>query len=311
MNNKFVIAVVFVLAILCSGSAVAQDAGLKAKFDSLFILASSGEVYFRDSVEPAKDSIAALGEDVVPLLIDKFTTKSARERWSVIHILKRIGSPAVPYLVRALNRPDGLVVQRVCWALGDIKDSTAVTALKEVSGHKRWQVRDQAIGALGKIGHTDGAPSVLAGLTDTIGQVRKAAAVSCGKLAIEESTEQLVHLLGDDFYGARMSAMHSLLNLDTAQVVAVLADSMQSANDFVGDLACQILGKFGNETAMDLLFQEATSESPDRRAHAAVALIVGDPENQCGYHDLLFERETDPVVLLKMKSAVQANEDGQ
>ncbi|MCK4460786.1 MAG: HEAT repeat domain-containing protein, partial [candidate division Zixibacteria bacterium] len=113
-----------------TSAALADD--VHKKFDSLFIIASSGGVQFREMVEPAKDSIAAMGEDVVPWLIDKFTTKSARDRWTIIHVLKRIGSPAVPYLVRALKRSDGLVVQRVCWALGDIADSAAVDPLVEV-----------------------------------------------------------------------------------------------------------------------------------------------------------------------------------
>jgi HEAT repeat protein len=279
---------------------------LKDKFDSLFVIASSGEVQFREMVEPAKDSLAAMGVDVVPLLIDKFTTKSARERWTVIHVLKRIGSPAVPYLVRALKRADGLVVQRVCWALGDIADSAAVDPLIEVRHHPRWQVRDQAIGALGKIGARRAGEVTIEALTDSIGQVRKAAAVSCGKLAAHDGVARLVHMLGDDFYGARMSALEALLKLDTTRVVTTVVDSVSSVSDLVGDLGCRIMGRLGTPECLDALWDQTQTDDPARRAHAAVALLssVGDDAQIVG--QFFAEREQDRLARLKISSAADA-----
>ena len=96
MNCKYVIpaaACCLLLLTVISGLAAA-DTELERKVDSLFVIASSGEVKYRDMVEPAKDSIAAIGADAVPILVDKFTTKSARERWTIIKILEKIGSPA-------------------------------------------------------------------------------------------------------------------------------------------------------------------------------------------------------------------------
>jgi len=286
---------------LCS--AAAAEAELKRKVDSLFVIASSGEVKYRDMVEPAMDSIAAIGADAVPILVDKFTTKSARERLTVIEILKRISSPAVPYLVTALKRSNGLVVQRVCWTLGDIGDTTAVEPLIGVTGHIRWQVRDQAIGALGKIGDRRADKVVAFALNDPISQVRKAAVVSCGKLTIENSIDQLIHALGDEFYGARLCAVGALLKMDTSKVIAALVDSMESINDLVGDLACYILGEFGTDEAIELLL--AQTESPDavRRAHAVVAIIKADPQDNCGYYQMLLDRETDRLSRLKILSA--------
>ncbi|HOP06172.1 MAG TPA: HEAT repeat domain-containing protein [candidate division Zixibacteria bacterium] len=307
MKFKNVIFLITLSAILISSRSIsAQDSEFKRKFDSLFVLAGSGSVLHQDLVEPAKDSIAAMGEEVVPLLIDKFLVKSARERWAVIHIFQRIGSPAVPYLVRALKRPDDLIVQRVCGALGDIKDSTAVEPLMEVCSSKCWQVRDQAVGALGKIGSVSASNVIIAALDDEIGQVRKSAAVGCGKMDLEQAAAKLVHVLGDDFYGARWSAVHSLLRMDTVMVTQVLADSLKSETPFVGDLGCYILGQFGHEKALDLLYLQTKSEQPNRRAHAAVALLTADPEDHCSYQHLMFERETDRLVLLKMRSALAA-----
>ena len=306
MNRSNVIAIIGVLVLLFGMTTSAGADETRTKFDSLFVIASSGEVMFREMVEPAKDSIAAMGEEVAPWLIDKFTTKSARDRWTIIHVLKRIGSPAVPYLVRALKRSDGLVVQRVCWALGDIADSTAVDPLIDVRHHPRWQVRDQAIGALGKIGAYRAEPVVIEALTDSIGQVRKAAAVSCGKLTADNGIARLVHLLGDDFYGARMSAMESLLKLDTTLVVVALSDSIASDNNFVGDLACRIMGQLGTPRCIATLLVQTQADNPSRRAHAATALIHTANENAESVCSFFAKREPDRLARLKMTSALNA-----
>jgi HEAT repeat protein len=289
--------------LLCMVTPSVASNVVEQKFDSLFMIASSGEVKFREMVEPAKDSIATMGVEVVPYLISKFTTKSARERWTVIHVLTRIGSPAVPLLVQALKRVDGLVVQRVCWALGDIADSAAVNPLIEVRHHPRWQVRDQAIGALGKIGDHAAASVVLEALLDSIGQVRKAAAVSCGKLAANPGIAKLVHLLADDFYGARLSAEHSLLNLDTAEVVAALIDSIASSHPLLGSLSCRILGQIGSSRCIAVLLVQAQSDNPDRRAHAVLALTVAAGDNGSRVSEFFAEREPDRLARLKMISA--------
>ncbi|UCD63889.1 MAG: HEAT repeat domain-containing protein [Candidatus Zixiibacteriota bacterium] len=282
---------------------VAQRA-LERKVDSLFVIASSAELKSRDQVEPAKDSIAALGVDVVPVLVGKFTTKSARERMTIIQIFKRIGSPAVPYLVRSLNLADGLVVQRVCWALGDIGDTAAVLPLKQVSTHPRWQVRDECLGALGDIGDPRAADAVLAGFSDEAGQVRKAAVVAAGKVGLARAIPGLVAMLADDFYGARLSAVEALLQLDTAVVVATLGDSLHSRRKLVGNLACHVLGRIATDHAIELLYAEAHATDPGRRAHALVALVAADPHDNCGFRDSLMAGETDSAVIRKVQSAV-------
>ncbi len=312
--ERNVILTVALAAVLLTGTVSAgmlATGELEQRIDSLFVIASSGEVRFRDQNEPAMDSIAALGAPAVPYLIDRFTTRSARERWTVIWILQRIGSPAVPDLVQALRRSDGLVVQRVCWALGDIKDTMAVEPLIQVCSHPRWQVREQAIGALGKIADIRGGSAAINGLADSIGQVRKAAAVTCGKLKLHQSIRKLAHVLGDDFYGARLSAAASLLKLDTNAVVATLADSVRSANRLVGNIACDVLGENGTDDAMLILLGETGSDNPDRRAHAAVALVKADPHDNCGFRKQVIDRETDRLVLLKIQSAIDAVGNGQ
>jgi len=315
MYRRYVIACLWVVIVLVTmESTVRADQSQREKFDSLFMIASSGAVIYRDLVEPAKDSVASMGTEIVPLLINKFTTKSARERWTVVHILERIGSPAVPDLIKALNRSEGLIVQRVCWALGTIGDPDAVEPLVAVRHHQRWQVRDQAASALGKIGEAGhgAAAAVIEALVDSIGQIRKAGAVACGKLQLQPACTLLVHLLGDDFYGARFSALEALLLLDTATVMAIVTDSLVlSTNPQQISLACDLLSRLGTDEALELLFEQTFSTDSDRRSQAAVAILRGDPEDRCGFYKFLYERESDRLVLLKMSSVrtIPANEN--
>ncbi len=304
--NKILVLIGACLLGTFGGRASAQEDGdLKRKIDSLFVIASSGEVKYRDMNGPAMDSIAALGAPAVPYLVDKFTTKSARERWTIIWTLQRIGSAAVPYLVESLGRPDPLVVERVCWALGDIKDSAATGPLMAVADNPRWQVRDQAVGALGKIGSKRADDVVMRALSDTIGQVRKSAVVSCGQLAVFEAIPNLVHVLGDDFYGARLMADISLFKLDTATVIETLVDSLNTDNDVTGAQICYMLGRYATDTAFAILRNAAlNSRNPERRAHAAVAIILADPDNTRGYREEILNAQDDRWTRLKVESAI-------
>jgi len=288
---------------------VRAETVLERKLDSLFMIASAGEVKFQDMVEPAKDSIAALGEDAVPFLIEQFDTKSAREKWTVIFILRKIGAPAVPYMVQALLHVDELIVQRICYSLGDIGDTAALEPLLGIVNHPRWQVREQAIGALGKIGDSRAIKAAVEGLDDQIGQVRKSAAVATGKLNIEEAIPLLIHRLGDDFYGARMSAVHSLLKMDSALTTSAVADSLDSPDHLIGDLGCYLLGQIASDEAIQLLLYQTRSQSAKRRAHAGVALVTADPLDNCGFHRFLTIDEPDRFVLLKINSALSSTGD--
>lgn len=304
-SRLFILITILGLALGLPSASILAQSDLQHKVDSLFVIASSGDIKYRDSTQPAIDAIAALGAPAVPLLVDKFTTKSARERWTVIWILEKIGSEAVPYLITSLQRPDGLVVQRVCWALGDIGDTSSVLALMAICRHDRWQVRDQAVGALGKIGDVRAADIVLRAVYDSIGQVRKAAVVACGALKVGEAIGGLTHALGDSFYGARLEALNSLRKLDTTLVLESVTDSIHSDDPLVGNLICQLLGEYGSDEAIEILLNQVlNSSSAARRAHAAVALVNADPEDNCGYRAVILERETDRLARLKIESAI-------
>jgi len=312
MKNVILIGILIALIVTGTGPELsAQVSRLEKKIDSLFIIASSGEVTHRDQNEPAMDSIAALGQPAVPFLIEKFSTKSARERWTVIWILQRIGSPAVPDLVRALDRADALIVQRVCWALGDIKDSAAVEPLMNIANHADWQVRGQSVRALGRIRHSLATPVIMTALEDTVGQVRKSAVVAARQVGVAESIPRLVQMLSDSFYGARLEAVESLMALDTPQVIAAIADVLDAGPYQAGNLGCDVLGRLATDAAVDILAEQVRADDPVRRGHAAVALLTADPEDNCGYHRFITVDDTDRILQLKLESVRAMQDDEQ
>lgn len=301
-----VILILFDFGMVYAANPDASDPKVQKKVDSLFVIASSGEVKYRDMVAPAMEAIAQMGVPAVPVLINKLDTKSARDRLTIIDILTKIGSPAVPKLVDALGRPDWLVVQRVCWALGDIKDSSAVESLKQVVHHPNWQVREYSLRALGLIGNSRGLPTVLSAFGDSLGPVRKAAAFAAGGIKGKQAIGHLVNMLGDDFYGARFAAVEALLLLDTTEVIMQLKDSIPSAAGLKANLICQTLGKIGGGDALGILNEQLDSDKMEKRTYAAVALMTADPNDICGFQERIRKKIIDRLALVQIESARKA-----
>jgi HEAT repeat protein len=306
---KHVIAMVAVIALIVivfTPEAKSVSADFQKRFDSLFIIASSGEVQYRDMNAPAMDSIAAMGVDVVPILVDRFTTKSARERWTIIWTLTRVGSKAVPYLVESLKRREWVVVERVCWALGDIKDTAAVVSLIGSTQHSQWQVRDQAFTALGKIADRRAGEAAMAGLRDSISLVRKSATVAMGKVTPDSAIPILIGAFGDPFYGVRMTAVDALFSYDTLDVIKCLADSIGSSNPMVAGLVCVAMGRTKREDLAQTLLGATTSTFDHVRASAIEAIIAIDPADKNGYQKVFLAKETSSMVRQRIQSAISA-----
>lgn len=273
------------------------------KVDSLFVIASSGELKYRDMVEPGKDSIAAMGGSAVPRLIEKYETKDAREQHAINDILVKIGADAVDLLVKALSLENAQQVSRICYTLGNIGDSAGVEGLIAAASHFDWRVRSGAAGALGKIGDSRADTAVSRSLSDMDGMVRKSAAVAAGKLMIYDAIPTLVHMLGDDFYGARMTASDALVGLGE-EVIAALADSLGSQNILLGNLGCTTLGRIGGDSAAAVLAGQLDSGSPVRRALAVEGILVSNSSIACGSVELLSETEEDSLVIFYIRKVL-------
>ncbi|HHI03704.1 MAG TPA: hypothetical protein ENL22_09310 [candidate division Zixibacteria bacterium] len=297
----------FVTLIILGQVAPAVDQAiipLEKKIDSIFVIASSAELKYRDMVEPAKDSIAAIGSRAVPRLVELFKSNTAREKRTVEQILKKIGRPAVPYLRKSLLLDDYRQVSRICYSLGEIGDSSAVADLINIAGHERWQVRSGCAGALGKIGDKRADQIIIQLLSDSVETVRKSAAVAAGKLLIDTAIEKLVHMLGDNFYGPRMCASEALVKIGGKSIKPIV-DSLDSENIMVGDLGCSTLGNIGGDLAAVGVARQLKSNSPARRALAVKAIFQSNSSLACGLVELLKGTESDPMVLFHIDKTLK------
>ncbi len=292
----FMIGVLIVFAMPSIASENESSPDIVQRLDSLFIIASSAEITFKDQVQPAIDSIAAMGEKAVPLLVEKYDTQDARERLTINNILVKIGKPAVPYLLKSLSLDNPEQVSRICYTLGEIKDSAAVSGLVKVHKHRDWRVRAETAGALGWIADRRGNGAVLYLLQDTVEIVRKSSAVAAGQLLIDKSVPMLVHMLGDSFYGARMCASEALAKFGPP-AIACLADSIDSPNELVGNLGCTTLGMIGGDSAASVLSTQLKSKSSIRRALAVEGIAACNDPAACGYVEHMKPLETDSTVL--------------
>ena len=304
MKMSLNILMVLLLALEVSAVDASPPNEAARKVDSLFIIASSGEIKYRDMVQPAQDSLVAMGEAAVPRMVEKIDIKIAREARTVREVLIKIGAVAVPSLLTRLSDEDTEVVSKTCYILGKIGDSSAIDGLVDVSGHSDWHIRSSAVAALGDIGNERGYEVVSRALADTVGLVRKSAAVAGGKLMNEAAVPHLVGMLADDFYGARMCASEALVKFGKKSLSAI-GDSLVFENELQGNLGCTTLGLIGGDSAAVILAAQLTSPSPMRRALAVEGILNCNSSLACGAVELLSSSEKDPLVLFYIEKVLE------
>jgi len=205
---------VCILLVMLASGACAEET-VKAQFDSMFVIASSGSYKYRDMVEPTTEDIAKLGIDVVPYLIDKLGTTVARERVTLENIFRKIGQPAVPLLNDALLDADSLQLSRIALILYYLPDTSSVDNLLKITNNDYYWARYQAVRALGKIGDLKAANAIKDALKDENELVRTMAAVSAGRMGAVNFLAELMAVLDDPYYGVRMTAYEALGGMDS------------------------------------------------------------------------------------------------
>jgi HEAT repeat protein len=145
-------------------------------------------------------------------------------RFSHVNALRRIGTPAVPALLRALET--GIGTQRH-WAasiLGELHEPRALQPLIAALGDIDEGIRTTAAGALGWLGDARAAPALLPLLSDPTPSVRAQAAHALGRLegtkVVPAST--LLPLLNDPSPDVRAAAVQALGRIGEAEAVTAL-----------------------------------------------------------------------------------------
>jgi HEAT repeat protein len=302
-------AIIALLGLLTIASAVTNAAQtVKEKFDSLFIIASSLDIKYKDQVEPARESIAAIGADVVPLLIDKLGTVHARERVTLEEIFKKIGKPAVPYLNKALLKTDSLQQSRVALMLYYLPDSSSVTNLLKVTGDDYYWVRYQAIRALGKIGDHKAVSAIQKALNDKNELVRTVAAWAGGKLMDKQIIYDLIKALDDPYYGVRMAAHDALVNADCGLKSHYILSSLTAPSRTIRRYLMSVIAQDSCSYDLSMVKLYLSDEDPVTRSLALQAANRLNPEFTSDYLKKLPDTTSDFLVRQTIEDLTEQDE---
>jgi HEAT repeat protein len=306
--SSFVILLVVSVANLHSASAEE----LKEKVDSLFIKACGGLEKYRDLAEPSKKALIEMAEEAVPYLLDKLSTQDAREMWTLIEILGKIGEPAVVPLIDSLKSDNKDVVKLSSRILGDIKDKRAVIPLIELLDKEDFNTRSYACESLGKIGDTTAFTRVSVCLKDSVEVVRKSAAVALGKMKDSRAIPHLIEGLSDPHFSVRMTSAEALVEIGEPSLEPLIELLSLSTNVTTIYLAIESLGKLKDKLSQAKSIRRATKpllkklEDGDwaMRAFAVEALgEIGDKKGIKAIRNLK-KREAHPFVLRKIEEVL-------
>jgi len=240
--------------------------------DRLFIQAASGEVMFRDLVQPSKDSIAALGAKALPRMLARLTARDARERWTISEIFEKIGAVATDSLISYLDSDDEYVLLNIGRCLGRIKDTSSTMACLPMLEHDKYPVRSEFASTLGMNQDSRAVPDLIGRLeSDSVDDVRKSAAVALGRIADAQAIEPLLAALDDQYFGVRKSASEALLKFSPVPVMEI-AEAIEGLNSLGRGTAIETLGKSQDKRAENSLKYYLQSPEPLLRGYAIDAL---------------------------------------
>ena len=278
----------------CQDSAVEDE--VKKKVDSLFVLSCGGLEKYRDLQQPAESTLVEMREKAVPYLLEKLTTQSAREKWTLIRVFGKIGEPAVMPVIGRLESEEKEEVKLAIRILGEIKDNRAVVPLTGLLDREDYNIRSHVCESLGKIADTTAFNDVSPRMQDSVEVVRKSAAVALGRMMSARAIPHLVHGLSDAHFSVRMSSANSLVNLGEPAVKPLLFLLDHSAPPTL-HLAIESLGKLKEKSAVPPLLEKLKDHDWATRAFAVEALSeIDDPKGTQAIIELK-KTETHPFVL--------------
>ena len=178
-------------------------------------------------LDTAIEKLGKIGKPAIPALIEALQDQNLLVRRSASQVLAKIGHPAIPDLAKALNNPDAGVRSSAASALGGIgpEAKTAVPKLIFLLKDREANVRGSAASALGSIGveaKTAARPLVPL-LKDREASVRSSAAYALDRIGAEakDAVQDLVPLLKDSDVGVRRDAAYALGRIGAEAKTAV------------------------------------------------------------------------------------------
>lgn len=273
----------------------------QAKIDRLFMMASSSGIRFQDMVQPAKDSLAAMGEKAAIGLTHKLSITDARERHALADIYAAIGPVAVPHLIPFLDSAGEYMPKNAARCLSRIADTSATLALIPKLNHDLYGVRSEVATALGKIADRRAVDPLIERLFDEPdSDVRKSCVVALGAIGDTAAAPILVYSLGDPFFGVRQTALIALTKLSPHPINALVA-AIHRFSGVARYGAIVALGETGDERARGFLLNMLDSDDPYIRGFSVEGLLNDSTATTHERIVSLKDDETDPFVRAQIR----------
>jgi HEAT repeat protein len=217
---------------------------------------------------------------LVAVLVGIDSDSSVRE--AAVIALGKIGdASAVPPLIVALKDEIARVREAAAAALGEIGDAGAVEALTANFADTDKEVRRSIATALGKLGDARAVGPLIAAFEDPIGDVREAAADAVDRLgycaiepltaALQAPNRQTRAAVAKVLVGVLTSGRPAEVGVPSGAVES-LVECLGSRDAALRESAARLLGKIGDDSAIEALVRALSSDSLDMVKAAAEAL---------------------------------------
>lgn len=222
-------------------------------------------MFFEKILQKKPDIGALVQKRDIPGLIRVLSSRDPLVQSAAVHALGDIGPEAVAPLVIALKKKNRNLRLGAIGALAEIKDSGAVSALTDMMGDPKSEVRWQAAIALGEMGSHEAVAPLLRGLEDPDKYVRYGSAISLFKNGYQPS---------DDaewaWYYAAMQDWERLRTLGSS-ALAPLFNLLRDIDSDVRVQAVRVLGDIGDREAGPILIRSLGDADRQVRWEAALA----------------------------------------
>jgi HEAT repeat protein len=177
---------IFVWCIVGLSLIMSSCASRQAKIESLIIQLGNEDAYIASK---AVDKLVKIGSPAVPELIKALSVPNKGNRFSfVVKVLSDIGDPAVQALIEALKNRDVDVRRGAVWALREDNRlaEPAIPALIKALEDQKVDIRSSAVLALGNIGKP-AVPALIIALHNEDPMIRANAASSLKTIGTPEA----------------------------------------------------------------------------------------------------------------------------
>ena len=270
-------------------STLSADPAESTRAAAATTLASVGR---RDAIEQLMDSLVKDDSTLVRVAcahsLGKLRTRTAigvlagalSDRSTVVRIsaARALGAianrHAVAPLIRALDTEhDYRMVAATAWALGELRDASAVPGLVMALTETSMYVRAEASRALGTIGDRAAVPALARRLTDSAGVVRTQALKALGHIGDASATPYLIEALVHPEAQTKAVAAQSLAQIGDPRAVDPLMQALGDENSYVRSAAAISLGRFPDRRIAVQLHEIATHDSDAAVRSSAISSL--------------------------------------